>query len=784
MTHRLTAKAWLLSTCSLMLAATAGAALAQPAAPSSPAGSGVEEVVVTARKQSESIVQAPVAVSALSATDLTNRGITGYQGMSDFVPGFKYQNQSVNRNDRGFTHFTIRGMQPGNPSPDRQAASAFIDGVPIGNGSIAGLADVAQVEVVKGPQSAYFGRSTFAGAINFITRNPSFEPKATVEATYSSFNNTELKGSVEGGLIKDVLSARLGGRYYHTDGQYKNAATGGNLGEQETYAGSLSVFFAPTSTFRAKAFVVAWRDRDGAPASGQLAPADLNCTTVTGRRYYCGEIDKTLRNRLIQQTYVGQTAINYTQGAIGPGASVNEPGFQDQFGVKRNAYQANASFDWDLPAQFTLSGNGSLSEDRWGYVTDTGFQDGRGTANPFFGRVADVLPYNSRTVGGQVHFTTRSAEVRLSSPQDRRLKGLIGASYYKQRNTQVTNAFQNSGYAASVLPTLTETTTKGVFGSVTFNFTDALSLSAEGRYQIDALEVDTLVPGGLQLSDDTKSFAPRVIARYEFSKDRSIYLSYAKGTRPSQFNGFLYSLAPSAQAQVLAQSNVSLFVPEEKVEMTEIGFKSYFLDRKIRVLAAAYTGKWTDKHISQTVGYFNPTFQTITVTIPGGEVDLRGVELEGVYRPDDHFTFEGNFAYSQSEIVKTACSECTQLINNANPVGNRLPLYPAYTGALSGTYERPAFADFNGFVRLDYIYTGRIYESEANLAWIAPTHKANLRVGVSNARYRIEAFGENIFDNKTPLSIASNLDSFTSARTLTFSPALRRTVGVHVAATF
>ncbi len=88
------------------------------------------------------------------------------------------------------------------------------------------------------------------------------------------------------------------------------------------------------------------------------------------------------------------------------------------------------------------------------------------------------------------------------------------------------------------------------------------------------------------------------------------------------------------------------------------------------------------------------------------------------------------------------------------------------------------------FVRADYVYTGRIYESEANLAWTAPTHRANLRLGVRRDGYGVELFANNLFDNKTPIAIASNLDSYTSARTLTFSPAVRRVLGVRVTAGF
>ena len=765
--------------CGAMSLATAPfpmtAAAAQDVAADAPSDQ-LADIVVTARKKDESIIQAPIAITALSAEALSDRGITDYKGLSDFVPGFRYQNQSVNRNDRGYTFFTVRGMFAGTPSADRQGASAFIDGVPVGGGSISGLTDIERVEVIKGPQSAYFGRATFAGAINFITRTPSFTPKMTGEVSYSSFNTAELKVGAEGGLIDDILSARVSGRVYHTDGQYKNAGVGGRLGAQDTRSIAASLYFTPTPDLKVRGYINYWTDRDGAPASGQLQPADLNCVTSTNRAYYCGSFSNAPNGRLTQQVYVGQDVINRVNGITAPSQRSLEAGFNDFFGVKRNAIQTHLSADYDFADGYVLSGNVAYMRDQWGYVTDTGFRDGRNQANPFFGTVPNVLPYYSRTVGGQTDLIDKSAELRLASPGDGRLSWLAGFNYFRQRNSLATNAFANSGFSQAVPATTYSADTYAVFGSAAFDITDSLNFSLEGRYQWDKIGQE-VTSRNINYQGESKSFNPRAILRYEFNRDTSVYASYAKGTRPGQFNATLLALPQVVQDQVQAQLAVPTTVGPEKIEMGELGFKGNLFDRRLRILAAVYYGRWYDKHINQNITYTNPTPQTVRIVVPGGEVDVYGLELETTFKATDHLTLESTLAYAETEIKATQCAECNVLTGNFNPTGNRLPQYAAWTGSASASYQQPAFQDYDGFLRADYFYSGRQYDSEANLAWIKPSHRVNLRFGLQNSQFRFEVFGENILNNKIPTAIAYSTDTYSGAPTLTFSPARRRVFG-------
>lgn len=105
--------------------------------------SGVGEIVVTARKSKETLTDVPVAITALTGDALDKRGITDVQDLAAFTPGFRFQNQSVGRNDRGYKQYNMRGMVPNNASSVRQNVTIFVDGAPVSGGNIAGVTDVA-----------------------------------------------------------------------------------------------------------------------------------------------------------------------------------------------------------------------------------------------------------------------------------------------------------------------------------------------------------------------------------------------------------------------------------------------------------------------------------------------------------------------------------------------------------------------------------------------------------------------------------------------------------------
>ena len=699
------------------------------------------EIVVTARKRAESLIEVPVAITALDAEGLSQRGILGFNDLNDFVPGLRYQNSAANRNDRSFHTFTMRGMYPGD-SPNRQAVTVFVDGVAIPAGAIPGLSNVERVEVVKGPQSAYFGRSTFAGAINFITRRPSLtDVSGKIEASYANHNRRTVDVSLEGPLVENVLSARLTGYYYGNDGYYDNVGFPGDTGERETRAVSASINFEPTSDLSVRLYGVYWRDSDGPSSQALLAEYAYNCNpggtgrAVDGLNYVCGGIGSTPEEFISQNTVLGGLA---DFGLITDNGVLKD-GFIDHHGLEREAFQLNMQFDYDMGG-YTLSGSAGHNENDWAVLTGT-----YNRPDPSFFRAVH-LPYN---------IVNNSAELRLAAPSQWPVEVLVGSNYYYEDIHFGARSYSNGVAFNLGSKTHFKAETVGVFGSVSYDIGRYVTITGEGRYQWDTIH--HFNEAGSDQKDTFTSFSPRVIAQLHVSDNAGLYASYARGTRPGSFNSVFDSLSDFAKAQILADLDVPVSVPEETLRSYEAGVKGEFLDGRLRLLAAAYYAEWRDRQTNQNVDYLptptSTTVQSVTVTLAKGETDLWGLELEGAYVVNDLLTLEGTFNWAHTDIGFVNCAECVAITGNSNPVGNSMERYPEFSGTASATFEKPVATNWRGFARVDYIYTGKQYATAANVAYIEPAHRVNLRLGLHHDAYLIEVFARNIFDDDTPTNI-------------------------------
>ncbi|HSN70599.1 MAG TPA: TonB-dependent receptor plug domain-containing protein, partial [Steroidobacteraceae bacterium] len=209
----------------------------------------IEEILVTARKVEESLQDAPVAVSAFTSATIEQRGITGVDDIARFTPGLSFS-QAFGRNTdrpvvRGQSN-VLAGVQFGVES----GTAYFIDGVYYpGDIQALDFNSLERVEVVKGPQSALYGRNTYAGAINFITKDPTNELSGSVEATVAEFEEYEVSGSLSGALIDDKLLARINLRHYEYGGEYRNTLTGDKVGQEETDSAALTLVWNASENF-------------------------------------------------------------------------------------------------------------------------------------------------------------------------------------------------------------------------------------------------------------------------------------------------------------------------------------------------------------------------------------------------------------------------------------------------------------------------------------------------------------------------------------------------------
>jgi iron complex outermembrane receptor protein len=762
----------------LMLAATSTPALAsggsggandsganvQPAAVASQADPSssdqLQEITVTARKSNEKLNDVPLAITVVTAENIAARGITDLTQIASFTPGLTFQSQSIGRNDRGFKQYIIRGMIPNSALASRQTVSVFVDGAPVDGGNISGVTDVEQVEVIKGPQSAFFGRSTFAGAINISTKAPSYDVHASANLQYSTFNTTDFSASMEGGIIPDKLAIRVAGRVYHTDGDYKDDVYQNiRLGRQNTRSISVSLLAQPTPTLRIRAFATHWTDDDGLAANALLGASQQNCNTgVT--KYYCGAVGELPSST---RTW-NQTIIPAAFAALQTGSTLYGADFQDHLGLHRSAQQYRATVEQEL-GDWMLSGVGSASQNKWGFLQTVLGADYRNVPNPN-PRTNTQFPYNYLLILGNTKDHDRYGELRLASPKNKPLSGTLGVNYAFAQTDNLTALDGYTGYVLATPHTINSSNTYGVFGSLRWNIMDRLSISGEGRYQIDKIFQQTLAGSNPSYAATFRAFTPRAILQYEPRPNTSIYVSYAKGNRPGEFNTIYQAEPAYVQAIIRAQSNVALAVKEETVRMAEAGFKGNLFDNRVRLLLAGYVGWWDNRHVPNNITYTdqnNGLLNTVQITTASGTVNLHGVELETDIKASANIDLSGTFDWAASKIKRSFSADALALTGNANQVGNRLPYYPSISASGSATYHHQLFDDYGGYIRGDIQYVGRIYESEANLAWTKPAATVNLRVGIQNTKYQLEVYSDNLGNNKTPTSIARVTQSLYSA---------------------
>ncbi|WGL16834.1 TonB-dependent receptor [Microbulbifer bruguierae] len=214
----------------------------------------IEEVVVTARKREETLDTVPVAIDVLGSQALMEKGISTLDDVARYTPGLNFQT-GLMPND---TRISLRGFSS---TRGRSNVAILVDGIDISSESMTSagggigpnlsLMDLERVEVVKGPQSALYGRSAFSGAVNYVTKRPgdAGETSVSVDANDQGFAKLQVAANVP--MISDVLAGSINLAKTEFDGYYKNPNTGGDLGGTESEGIATALFWTPTESFSA-----------------------------------------------------------------------------------------------------------------------------------------------------------------------------------------------------------------------------------------------------------------------------------------------------------------------------------------------------------------------------------------------------------------------------------------------------------------------------------------------------------------------------------------------------
>lgn len=767
------------------IGSVAWAAGESSAAPAANSDETLSEIVITARKRSERLIDVPISVSAMDSEALESQGIRSLGDLARATPGLTL-NSTIGgsvRSDRSFNIYVLRGMVPSLTS--NPTTTIFVNGAAFTSGQIGGLDDLARVEVLQGPQSAYFGRQTFAGAINFVTRDPSETFGGSVSALYGSRSYADVRGSIEGALGSEVLTARASVRYFTRDGSYKNASVAqkshDTLGDQSTTSGTLQFLLKPSENFKVNALMMYWEDDDGPGATAQYERTSQNCRTAGGYGWFCGSIGAITPGHPASNDIVDAPIRAIVANANSSIRASGVPRFEipDEFGLKRKAYHWSVGADWRFDSLgITLSSLSAVSDDKYGTLIDLDNTDTSAVARPVFYPATSQTFYNFPFWVG-ARSKDRSQELRLASDGDGKLRWVVGANYAWHRGDQAIGGTEfNLFFGAST----NVSNSSGMFAGVSYDFSDKWTLNVDGRYQRDQQSVPQAT-AATRIKAAFNEFTPRVSLQYKITPDVMTYFTYSKGINPGTFNATPLNDVEKAYiaANLAGVFNSSVIVSPEKLTNYELGLKGRFLDGKLTLTGAVYHDLWTNQI---TVSTFNVPRDPagnipnlILNNANNGESRIQGVEFNADLMPIPDLVLSLAGAINDSEIRagtygragQIACGCTTPTIAQQRFNGNQLPntarvqLAAAiqYGGALS-------FAGgWRWFARLDDSYKSKQFESQDNLVSAPSLNFVNVRAGVSSDSWRLEAFVENAGNERG----VTNVSSVTSLAT-PFSPPL------------
>jgi len=627
-----------------------GHALAQ-AGPAS-----LEDIVVTARKKAESLVNVPVAVSALGEADIARYNASDLGKISQLAP----QVIVTRGQSGGGANILIRGL--GSGSGDQaleQTVSINVDGVQVGRGRILsiGMFDLQQVEVLKGPQALYFGKNSPAGVISLTSAAPTDTLSGYVRAGYEFVADERYIEAAISGPVTDTLKARLAVRGRYMKGWLHNTAqpapnpadpafpaSGAYRSRDprtEDILGRLTLEYEPTSDTTVTLRVLGGRsDEGGLVSTGQgicFAPS----TTMTTGGFPNPGSDCTL-NR------------NVEVGGLLTGFPTNGwRGIRD--GGK--PYQVSKVF---MPMLTINQDLGDLD-----LTSVTGYFDLDVKAAGNVGYASLGLAYSTFAE----HTRMFSQELRLNSDYDGPLNFTLGGYYSHNKMDGYTAAAQifrptlpdpATGRSYSFDRQTNATgETLSAFGQIRWNPVEQLELAGGVRYTHEKKSASTgntyvhpnfaalFSPGGIFLGNkrSENNWSPELTATFHPVAGQTLYAAYKTGYKSGGIS------QPSVVTRGFTATNL-LFRPE-RIKGFEAGYKAELLDRTLRFDLTLYNYKVTDLQVVALLSSTTSSFLT-----NAGSARTKGVESSINWRASDQLTLRGSVGYNRARYLTFDNSPC------------------------------------------------------------------------------------------------------------------------------
>lgn len=783
-----------------ILAATAGA----PGITLAEEQLALEEILVTARKRVESLQDVPVSVTAFNTDSLKSRDLRTLEDLAGSTTGLVFENFPTS----GLSAApVIRGMSLPFTTAREQNTSVFLDGIYLQRQSMLnpGLVEMERVEVVKGPQSALYGRNAFAGAINYVTAKPTDEFSGHAGITLGTDDREDYNVSISGSIIENRLLGRFGYSTSEYDGHTENEhpfddldpngdSTDGMLGGWDEDVVNASLLFTPTDNLSIRlGYFKSESDRepqafynlDGARQNDVTNPENtLNCldTTTTvrsgpslvevsGHHAWCGEMSTTppYREDLAALGYNGDILMDPRSFAVGSETELWTLHVDWDFNDDWSVQYLYGYTDHDAAGTGIQADAKSVIGD--GVLSGLGF-DEDGNFGPLY---TDTTVFNSNP---EETLEASSHELQISWTGSDTVQARGGLYYSNvedaswnrfffiapcnsaescKDNTQEADPvlsdlfFPGSGHGLKGNWTEFEDDVYAIFAEVTWYANEKLTIGLEGRYTQEDKSYQQLtttfgVEQELLNQEDFDYFTPRFTVEYHWTDSQLLYSSLGKGVKTGGFNSIDAEINPG-QAVYDEEENWTL----------EVGSKNVLLNGSLVFNAAAYYIEWSDLQGSEAPDDPNPYATDVIGNI--GDVEIYGIELETIYNLNQYWSFDAGFTYNNPEYEEAIYSPAVNDANSAfgcddtlcpsdGDVSGNILARSSKRQAQVGVNYNYNFSDWSLTARLDANYRSKMYATPLNLGNNGSRTIGNLSMTLSKEHWDIGLWGKNITDEE------------------------------------
>ncbi|MEM9085060.1 MAG: TonB-dependent receptor [Pseudomonadota bacterium] len=653
-------------------------------------------IVVTARKQAETLQDVPISVAVTQGETLRSNVVTTLEDFTQNSPTVTVTRTPVS------DAIYIRGVGSGTSVGFQQSVGTFVDGVYRGRGPAARSAflDIERIEVLRGPQPVYFGNSTVGGAFNIVSRGPTDSLEVNAQTSYE-FNADEWVTEVGvGGPLNDIVGVRVAYNHTESDGWLTDTVRNERVPVVNNDAVRGTLVVDPASGFDAT-FKVEYSENEEVGGLLQVVECNPSVAPVFGPA--CNPSIFGVPG------FEDELDFRLARGGVFPNGKVQEDGnFLDLLNI-------SLGMNYEFGDGHTLSS-----------VTGLVDYDNRRLVDVDAGPGPSAFAQADRTED----FQQWSQELRLTSPQDQPLTYLLGLYYedgeldYLQRSSNGRAGPPGNPLFDGVLSEGTfvqDQTTFALFGSVAYEITDRLTLSVGARWSdVDtdavkrqrtltldgdpaspALIAAAAAPGpnprdehDLSGSRTDRDLTPSIEIQYEPVPEVTLYASYKEAFKTGGFD-------PQIQLAVLAlptplDPNGGFEFDDEQAEAFEIGAKMSLLDNTLILNLAAFHTDFTNL---QVASFDSATNSFVTGNAAGART--RGIELEATWRATDYLSFNTSMTLLDGEFTEFDTAQCNreqqaafvpmgpgdQCITSID--GQTLPFAPDFSGNVGYNLDLP-----------------------------------------------------------------------------------------------